>query len=208
MRISKYQLAESGKKYYRFFFKKQPIAHSYWTPMIENDIVYNSNSSEYEGIFFAEESDVMKWFDKGDTLTEVVFDKNHPSFPSLPEYYFCESGKYCGRAIICGNFISLNSNDMIEFIKKHACANKSTLRTIQQHLVLIRAFNTLRELWEYQYNLFGEDNRESNEKEAMILLTTYHIHYENLDYDKILRCKTFKELVELFSEDKWKFYCK
>ena len=205
--ISKRELAQSGKKFYKFFFRKRRSENKYWSPMSENTITYNSNNSEVEGIFFAEEANVMRWFDLGDTLVEVIFDKDHPSYKDLPDRYFYEAGKYCGSAIFCGKFIPIDSDEMFEFIKTHSEITRSTINHMQHHLIYVRAFNTLQKLWEYKYSLFGDGDRKTDEENAGIILRSHYRDYHDLDMDRIISCETFADLIMLFPEDKWDFCC-
>lgn len=207
MFVDKNMLAENGKKFYKFFFRHQLNSNRHWTPLSENAITYNSNNSEFEGIFFAEEDDIMNWFELGDTLVEVIFDKGHPSYADLPDHYFTEARKYSGKAIICGHFIPMDSDEMVEFIKAHCNITKSTLDYMQNHLIYVRAFNTLRKLWEYKYSLHGDGDRKTDEDNAAIILRSHYRDYHDLDMTKIMLCNSFDELIMLFPEEKWNFHC-
>ena len=122
--LSKHKLAKSNKRYFKFIFTKRPVGKSYWLNIEENTITYNNNNSFYEGIFFSEEQDVIKWLGFGDTLVEIVFDENHPEYRKLPDYYVYEAKKYCGSAIITGSFIPMDSPEMFEFIMGHIKENE------------------------------------------------------------------------------------
>lgn len=206
MVITKEELTKAETKYYKFFYQKRPKGKSYWVQIKQDDITKNQDACLEEGIFFAKETDVMQWFKHGDTLAEIVFDKSHALHSKLQNEYFESSSGVCGNTVFATNFISMNSDEMFQFIKAHYDIQQNGIEFLQGHLIFVRAFDTLEKLWEYKYSILGDAERARDMHNAITLLKAYALNadlYRDINAEQIFNCNNWNELLTFVPKEKW-----
>lgn len=209
MLITKAELAKSGNRYFKFFYQKRPKSKSYWFQIEQDNITINQDSCFEEGLFFAKETEVIHWFKFGDTLAEIIFDPSHASYSKLDNQYFESSSGICGKTIFATNFISMNSDEMFHFIKTHYNIQHNGIKCFEEHLIHMRAFDTLEKLWEYKYSLLGDGERPCDLQNAIDLLRIYALNptfYRDIDVEKVIKCNNWNELLTLVPEDQWTLF--
>ena len=207
MITSKFKLASSGERYYRFLFEKKPKNKAYWCEIKENDFTKVDNVVLEESLFFSTETGIARWFSQGDTLVEVIFNPNHFSFSKLPTDYFTESGHYCGKMIFVGDFIPLNSDRFFEFIKAHQLDFETHFIELENHLIKIRAFTTLEKLINYQCDI----DRSLSIKDKQMRIMDYIKYvassdYTNIENKKLWACDDLHSLISMLSKENWIYY--
>jgi len=107
--ISKYELAKSEHRYFRYLYRERPEGAMYWYEYKENQININTiNAVPEEELFFANEKDIFDAEgDYGDYFAEVIFDKKDKDFRKLEKWYFCEGWKLCGHTLKIGKIIKV-----------------------------------------------------------------------------------------------------
>lgn len=116
--ISKYELAKSEHKYYRYVTIERGGA-SYWYPYKANAInVNNIKACDQEQLYFSRDTYILNhehdyaYTDKHKiAIVEVIFDERLASFGQLDMWYWRARPRedYCGKTLYLGRFILLDT---------------------------------------------------------------------------------------------------